>query len=142
MNSAIVAAGLAAAAVAAASVIQRRRPDAPTQGSNYSAPTQIDRADFLRPDIDQIVVVFSSSTCDVCASVVDVAMQFASRNVAVHNVEYSLDEALHVRYNIDAVPTVVVADHHGRVTAAFTGQVSYASLRDSLGWATAPPPES
>jgi hypothetical protein len=110
-----------------------RKPDAPTQGrTKFNVPGQIDREDFLRPDIPHIIVVFSSSTCNVCAQVVDTAMQFASRLVVVQNVEYSAERSLHERYSIDAVPTVLVADHLGVVTAGFTGPITQADLAAAL----------
>ncbi len=133
MTTLLAAVALAAVALAAAWFIQRRTPDAPTNGSAYRVPNQIDRADFLRPDIDQIVVVFSSATCHVCAEIVELAMTFASRLIVVHNVEFTIDKALHERYAIDAVPTVLVADQLGVVTSAFTGQVRESSLRQALG---------
>ena len=133
MTTVFAAAALAVVALVAAWLIQRRKPDAPTNGASYHVPNQIDRADFLRPDIDQIVVVFSSATCHVCAEIVDTAMTFASRLVAVHNVEFTIDKALHERYEIDAVPTVLVANQSGVVTSAFTGLVQERSLRLALG---------
>ena len=133
MSRYLIAAGIAVVALALAALVQRRRPDAPTQGrTKFNVPGQIDREDFLRPDIPQIVVVFSSSTCNVCSQVIDAAMKFASRLVVVQNVEYSTERALHERYAIDAVPTVLVADHLGVVTAGFTGPTTQADLAAAL----------
>jgi hypothetical protein len=39
---------------------------------------------------------------------------------------------LHDRYGIDAVPTVVVADHEGVVRASFLGQPTAAELWSAL----------
>ena len=87
--------------------------DAPTQ-RRFAVPQQLDRADFARPDAPWLVAVFSSATCDVCRSVVDKARVLESSDVAVVDVEYLAARALHERYSIEAVPTVVVADAQRR----------------------------
>jgi hypothetical protein len=117
------------AVVAVISVVARRRriADAPTQ-RRYSVPDQLDRHDFPRPDAPWLVAVFSSSTCDVCAQVVAKAHVLESREVAVVDVEYSTDRALHERYAIDAVPTLVVADANGVVATSFTGPMTATDL--------------
>ena len=51
--------------------------------------------------------------------------------VATTAVEAVADKALHDRYGIDAVPTLVIADHEGVVLASFVGPVTAADL-----WAT------
>ena len=63
-------------------VARRRRPDAPTQPAR-SVPTQLDRADFARPDAPWLVAVFTSATCHTCADVVAKAEVLASDDVAV-----------------------------------------------------------
>ena len=51
-------------------------------------PTQLDRADFDRPDAPWLVAVFTSATCDTCADVVAKAEVLASDDVAVDHVEW------------------------------------------------------
>lgn len=49
-----------------ANLWQRKRlVDAPMQGTS-ELPTQIDRADFVRPDAQWIVLAFTSATCTTC----------------------------------------------------------------------------
>lgn len=109
-------------------VVRRRRtPDAPTQ-PRFRPPTQLDRADFPRPEANWLVAVFSSSTCEVCADVVRKAEVLASGAVSVFDAEYTAQRALHLRYAIAAVPTVVVADRLGVVQASFMGPVSATDL--------------
>ena len=110
-------------------VVARRRrvPDAPTQ-RRFSAPEQLDRSDFARPDALWLVAVFSSATCDVCAQVVAKATVLECADVAVVDVEYSTDRALHERYSIDAVPTLVVADAQGVVVSSFLGPMTATDL--------------
>ena len=109
-----------AAAVILALVVERRRPDPPTQGE-WPVPRQLDRADFDRPDAPWLVAVFSSATCDSCATVLQKAAVLASADVVIHDVEVGAQGDLHQRYGIEAVPTIVVADAEGVVRASFVG---------------------
>jgi hypothetical protein len=128
---------VAVVAVVAVIVRRRRTPDAPTQ-RRYSAPTQLDRADFDRPDAPWLVAVFTSATCSVCASVAAKAKVLECDDVVVHEVEYGSDRALHERYSIDAVPTVVIADAKGVAAAAFLGPVTATDLWAAVAEAREP----
>ena len=108
-------------------VRSRRTVDAPTQ-QQFAVPQQLDRADFARPDAPWLVAVFSSSTCDVCRSVVEKARVLESPEVAVVDVEYLASRSLHERYSIGAVPTLVVADANGVNRAGFVGPMSATDL--------------
>jgi hypothetical protein len=132
----LVATALIVVVAAAALVLQRRRSDPPTQG-DWQVPTQLDRADFDGQDRDWIVVTFTSESCHTCADVKRKANVLASRDVAVVDVEYGAQRALHERYTIDAVPALVIADRDGVVRASFLGPVTatdlwaaYAEVRD------------
>ncbi len=128
MQRLIVAAAIVAvAATIALSIRRRARPDAPTQ-QRHRVPAQLDRADFSNPDVDWLIVVFTSATCDTCADTVTKAQVLASRSVVVEEVEYASDRERHRRYAIDAVPTLVVADSAGVVQASFVGRVSATDL--------------
>ena len=130
MDRVLLTVAIVLVAVAVAVVLQRRRPDAPTQ-SAWTVPAQLDRRDFVRPDADWLVAVFTSATCETCATVKDKVALLESSAVAVQNAEAVADKALHDRYGIDAVPTLVIADREGVVAASFVGPVSAADL-----WAT------
>ena len=127
------------AVVAVIAVVARRRraPDAPTQ-RRFTAPQQLDRGDFVRPDAPWLVAVFSSATCEVCAQVLDKAKVLECADVAVVDVEYSTDRALHERYSIDAVPTVVVADAKGVAVATFLGPMTATDLWAAVAEAREP----
>lgn len=114
-------------AVAVAAVLRRRTPEAPTQ-AGFEIPTQIDRRDFDSPRVPWLVAVFSSSTCQTCADVVDKARVLESSEVAVVNIDYVADRNLHDRYRIDAVPVLVIADAHGVVKKGFLGPVKAQDL--------------
>ena len=102
---------------------QRRTPDAPTQ-QRYRVPEQLDRADFADPDAPWLVTVFSSSTCDACAAVVAKARVLESSQVAVSIVDYDENRALHEKYEIDAVPTLLITDAAGVTRNSFQGPVN------------------
>jgi len=114
-------------AVGVSFVLRKRRPDAPTQGS-FHMPTQLDRGDFVSPDAPWLVAVFTSATCNTCADVATKATVLASREVAVQRIDYTEDPELHRRYNIDAVPTLVIADNRGVVRNGFLGPVKAQDL--------------
>lgn len=119
-------------------VVRRRRvPDAPTQ-RRLTAPEQLDRNDFARPDAPWLVAVFSSATCDACAQVLDKARVLECNDVAVVEVEYSADRALHERYSIDAVPTLVIADADGVAVATFLGPMTATDLWAAVAEAREP----
>jgi len=108
-------------------LLQRRRPDAPVR-TGWAVPEQLDRADFARPDASWLVVLFSSATCQTCADVRDKVRVLESPDVAVHDVEFGADRALHDRYRIEAVPAVLIADAGGAVRRHFLGPVSATHL--------------
>ena len=117
----VVAAVLVVVAVAVAFVIERRRSaDAPTQPT-WTVPTQLDRAEFARPEAPWLVAVFTSATCDSCHGTIEKALVLARADVAVDDVEVTARKQTHERYGIDAVPTIVIADGHGVVRASFVG---------------------
>ncbi|HEX7094825.1 MAG TPA: hypothetical protein VF183_03015 [Acidimicrobiales bacterium] len=127
MTRLLVVAAVVVVAVAIAFVLQRRRPDAPVR-TGFSVPDQIDRNDFVRPEAPWLVAVFTSATCATCADVWSKAQVLASDDVAVQELEYVRDRALHDRYQIDAVPALVVADRFGVVRRSFIGPVSATHL--------------
>jgi hypothetical protein len=128
----VVAAVVAVVVVVVAFVMRARlRPDVPTQPRRFEVPAQLDRSDFARPSAPWLVAVFSSSSCLACADTWSKVSMLGSTAVAVDDVEVSARRALHRRYRIDAVPTVVVADSAGVVRASFLGPPSAADL-----WAT------
>jgi hypothetical protein len=121
MERLVVAAVLVGVAVVIALVIDRRRAsDAPTQPT-WTVPSQLDRADFSRPDAPWLVAVFTSATCDSCQGTIEKALVLACDEVAVDDVEVTARKQTHDRYGIDAVPTIVIADVDGVVRASFVG---------------------
>jgi hypothetical protein len=123
----LIALAVVAVALVAAWVLQRRRPEAPTQG-RWSVPGQLDRGDFPSPGAPWLVAVFTSATCDACAATVAKAEALASPSVAVADVELASEPELHRRYGIEAVPLLVLVDAEGVVRASFVGPPSATDL--------------
>jgi Thioredoxin len=125
----IIAAALVVVVSGCAAIVRRRQStDAPSQPASWNVPAQIDRRDFHDPASAWVVVVFSSSSCQTCASVVAKASVLRSEQVAVQEVEFTSARSLHERYRIDAVPTTIVADGSGVVRASFLGPVTATDL--------------
>src|SRR5262245_4784193 len=102
MSRLLLVLALALVAVVVAVVIQRRtRPPAPTR-TGWSVPDQLDRASFLRPDAEWLVVLFSSDTCLACAGTWDKVLALESSAVAVEDVSFQEHRDRHERYEIDA----------------------------------------
>lgn len=112
-------------------ILSQRRRNAPTQ-PRHESPTQIDRADFAQPSTPWLVVVFTSATCQTCADIEAKARVLESESVAVHISEFSAQRDLHKRYNIDAVPTLLLVDREGVVRQSFLGPVTATDLWAAL----------
>jgi len=110
---------------------RKRQLDAPTQGTS-ELPTQIDRADFVRPDAQWIVLAFTSATCTTCADIERKVRVLETNSVAIQILEFTAERALHTRYKIDAVPSVLMADSNGVVQANFLGPVTATDLWAAL----------
>jgi hypothetical protein len=140
----IAAAVLVVALVIGAALRRRRVVDAPTQPA-FSAPSQIDRTDFVDARAPWLVAVFSSASCDACGDVIRKAKVLECSEVAVVEVEYSASAALHRKYHVDAVPIAVVADQAGVVRASFIGPMSatdlWAAVAEARHPGSSPEPE-
>ena len=124
-----IAVVLLVVALGIAFVLQRRRgaTNAPIRDT-YPVPRQLHRADFPNPEAPWLVALFSSSTCDSCASMRGKVEALTSPEVATCDVEFSEQRALHERYAISGVPMVLVADHEGVVRESFVGPVTATDL--------------
>ncbi len=123
-----IAAAIVVAVLVVALIIRRVQTDAPTQMQKYAAPDQLDRADFDMPEAKWLLVVFTSATCEVCKGVLGAVAPLASDEVCVQEVEFVSDRSLHDRYDIDAVPTLVLADETGLVRYSALGPQKAAEL--------------
>lgn len=128
MERLVVALTIVAVVAAIAAVVRRRRAADPPTQRRYEVPSQLDRADFTRPDAPWLVVVFTSSTCEMCQSIAGKARVLVSDEVAVQEVEFTAEPELHRRYGIDAVPAVVMCGSDGVTKASFLGPVTATDL--------------
>lgn len=140
MDQLLIGVGIAVMVGASAIFVRSRRgTDRPTQ-REFSVPSQIDRSDFGSPHEEWLVIVFTSSTCPVCADVSAKVEALTSRSVATRIVDFATDRDIHERYGVDAVPMVLIADAQGEVLRHVLGPISatdlwaaVASLRDGAG---------
>lgn len=146
MTSLFVALGIVVVVGVAALVLRRRQVvDAPTQ-KEWTVPTQIDPADLAGVgegvSTSWTIAVFTSASCHVCADVVSKARVLQSSQVNVLEFEYGAHRALHDKYRIDAVPTLVVIDSGGVVRRHFLGPVTATDLWAAVAQTRDPATES
>ena len=139
----VLAVALVAVALAVAAVINKRRVAAAPTQPTWSVPAQLDRSDFARVSAPWLVAVFSSATCDSCAMVIGLALRLERGDVAVDVIPVQERRELHVRYHVEAVPMLVIADAEGVVRASFVGPPpDEASLVEALAAARGDGPEN
>ena len=124
----IITAVLAGVVLAAALVVRRRRRPAPPPRSAYPIPRQLDRNDFARPDAPWLIAFFWSLTCDSCGGLETKVRALESPSVATCALEAVADRAVHQRYEIAAIPMILIVDSEGVVRRAFVGTVSATDL--------------
>ena len=128
----VVAAAVVVIVATVAWVLERRRrQDAPSQGVPV-VPAQLDRADFPDPAVPWLVVLFTSQACASCAGLPEKAAPLVGPEVAVVEVQYPGQRALHERYSISAAPLTVVVDAEGVVRASFLGSFSATDLWNAV----------
>ena len=131
--------GLTAFSISA--LANRRMPDRPSVPKSI-LPYQLDRLDFNEPDAEWIFVLFTSETCDACVSVINEVSKISLPNVVVQNIDYASKKSLHVRYENDAVPILLLADRKGIVRWSFAGVPPSIALSEALVNLGIVPPES
>jgi hypothetical protein len=133
--------GIAAAILVVAGLVawwMRRRPaDAPPRDP-YPVPRQLDRGDFPRPDAAWLVAYFSSATCGSCQGLGPKVQVLDSAAVATIECSFERERDLHDRYDIAAIPMILVADDAGVVQRAFIGATSATDLWAALAELRAP----
>lgn len=109
-------------------VARKKKPQ--TQVTSFDLPTQIDVEDFEDPTCELHVIMFSSEHCDGCDSVWDKAQVLSSSTVEVLKASYQDKQGriLHDKYQIEAVPSLVICDADGKTLKAFLGSVTATDL--------------
>lgn len=123
----LIAAAVAVVALAVAWWLRRRRPAAPPRDP-YPIPRQLDRDDFPRPDAPWLVAYFSSDTCASCQTLGPKVTALESVAVATCELDFVRARALHDRYEISAIPMILVTDVEGVVRRAFVGATTATDL--------------
>ena len=111
--------------------LRKRKPDAPAQ-IRGAVPHQLSRSDFDDSQKNWLVAVFASSTCDACRDVATKASVLESGEVSVQIIDFTEMRGLHQRYQIDSVPTLVIADKDGVVRFATVGPITATDLWAAL----------
>jgi hypothetical protein len=128
----LIAAALVVVVLVVAVVAQRRRRPAPPPRDAYPVPAQLDRSDFPRPDAPWLVAYFWSRTCDSCQGMGEKVAVLESPEVGTVQLEAVDDRDLHRRYEIAAIPMVLIVDADGVVRRSFVGAVSATDLWAAL----------
>ncbi len=128
----VVAVAIVVVGVGVAYWVRRHDSGSFARGERWSVPAQIERGDFVEPHTPRIVIVFSSQTCDACATTWERLGELVGDHVATQLVSYQDRRDLHDRYGIDAVPTLIVADLEGVVERSFVGPPSVEELTEAL----------
>lgn len=107
-----------------------RKNKAQTQVTSFDLPSEIDPQDFANKKAEVHVWMFSSEHCDGCESVWNKAEVLKSDKVEVAKISYqdAQGRKLHDKYQIEAVPSVVVCDDKGKTLKAFLGNVTATDL--------------
>jgi hypothetical protein len=137
----LVRLGIAVAIALVAALIAWRlragRPDAPPRDA-YPVPRQLDRADFPRRDASWLVAYFSSTSCAGCQGLGDKVKVLESSDVATMDCTFEDQRELHERYDISAIPMILIADHEGVVHRAFVGATTATDLWAAVAEVRAP----
>ncbi len=135
----ILVIGLTAFSISA--LANQRTSDRPSVPKSI-LPYQLDRSDFNNPSIEWIFILFTSDTCNACESVLNEVSKISIPNVVVQNINYAANKSLHIRYEIDAVPILLLADQKGIVQWSFAGVPPSTAISEALVTLGIVPPES
>jgi len=124
----VVAAAVVAVVFVVAVVVRKRSRPEPPPRTAYPIPRQLDRTDFPDPGKATLVAYFWSRTCDSCVGLGPKLAVLADADTALAAFEETDDRAMHRRYDIAAIPMILVADTDGVVRRAFVGAVSSEDL--------------
>jgi hypothetical protein len=123
----VVAAAILAVALAVAWKLRRGRSEPPVRDT-YPVPRQLDRTDFPGLDSPWLVAYFSSTTCDSCRGLGPKVVALASAAVSVCEISFESGRELHERYEIAAIPMILITDGDGVVRRAFVGATTATDL--------------
>jgi hypothetical protein len=123
----LIAVVLLVVVLVVAARLRRGRP-APPPRDAYPIPRQLDRSDFPRPEAPWLVAYFSSTVCDSCRGLGPKVAVLESDGVSVCEADAGARRDLHDRYEISAIPMILIADSEGVVRRAFVGATTATDL--------------
>ena len=132
-----IAVAIALVAALIAWRLRRGRTDPPPRDA-YPVPRQLDRADFPRSDASWLVAYFSSTSCAGCQGLGEKVEVLESPEVATVDCSFEEERELHERYDISAIPMILIADHEGVVHRAFVGATTATDLWAAVAEVRAP----
>ena len=111
--------------------LRRRTPQGPPRDA-FPVPRQLARPDFPRPDAPWLVAYFSSHTCASCQGLGPKVGVLESEVVATCELSFESHRDLHDRYQVNAIPMILIADVDGVVLRAFVGSTTATDLWAAL----------
>lgn len=122
-----IAGGVLLIAIVIALRIRRQSPEAPPRDA-HPIPRQLDRNDFPRREANWLVAYFSSETCAGCQGLGPKVQVLESKEVATRECSFEEHRDLHDRYDISAIPMILIANKEGVVERAFIGHTTATDL--------------
>jgi len=122
-------------ACTAASIVQRRNYRHSVR-TGSPVPVQIHRGDFPHPEIDWLIAIFTSESCDACTAVLRSAQSIDSAAVHVAKIDSTKNEKIYKLYDIDAVPLLLLANKNGVVLYYHRGPIPTDQLYKDIEEAT------
>ncbi len=116
---------IALSAFGISTLANRRVPDRPSVPKSI-LPYQLDRSDFNDSDVEWIFVLFTSDTCDACASVLNEVRRYLYQMLSFKIlIMLRINRCTSVR--IDAVPILLLADErlYNGLSLVFRPQSQY-----------------
>ena len=100
--------------------------------SGWSIPGHLSREDFSFLNEPWLVVIFSSESCETCKPAVAEGMKLASLGIAIQEVTAETNKGLHRKYDIDAVPMLLLVDKFGVVRSSHLGPSDFDEVKKSI----------
>ncbi|MDG2351265.1 MAG: thioredoxin family protein [Acidimicrobiales bacterium] len=100
--------------------------------SGWSIPGHLSREDFGFLNEPWLVVIFSSESCETCKPVVAEGMKLTSLGIAIQEIAAETNRELHEKYDIDAVPMLLLVDKFGVVRSSHLGPINFGEVKKSI----------
>ena len=100
--------------------------------SGWSVPGHLSREDFGFLNEPWLVVIFSSESCETCKPVVAEGMKLTSLGIAIQEIAAETNRELHEKYDIDAVPMLLLVDKYGVVRSSHLGPINFGKVKKSI----------